>query len=146
MPGMQTVVSNATRWDTFEHMLDQNALPRSEQLFRQRYKKSPSFISIHMGVKAAVLPEVPLCSCLAATPWDPSPLSHLYHAFFVQSQGFDWGGKHWSPPPPYSFPTFFYSHHTVLHSLVCSSVAYQASQVTRLTPDNVSGDCGARHS
>lgn len=58
---MQTIVSNATRWDTFEYMLDQNAMPRSEQLFRKRYKKSPSFISIHMGVKADVLPKVPTC-------------------------------------------------------------------------------------
>lgn len=56
----QTVVSNATRWDTFEYMLDQNAMPRSEQLFRKRYKKSPSFISIHMGVKADALPKVGL--------------------------------------------------------------------------------------
>lgn len=55
---MQTVVSNATRWDTFEYLMDQQALPRSEQLFRERYKKSPSFISIHMGVKADVLPKV----------------------------------------------------------------------------------------
>lgn len=55
---VQTIVSNATRWDTFEYMLDQNAMPRSEQLFRKRYKKSPSFISIHMGVEANVLPKV----------------------------------------------------------------------------------------
>ena len=55
---MQTVISNATRWDTFEYLMEQQALPRSEQLFRKRYKKSPSFISIHMGVKADVLPKV----------------------------------------------------------------------------------------
>lgn len=57
---VQTVISNATRWDTFEYMMEQQALPRSEQLFRKRYKKSPSFISIHMGVKADVLPKVSL--------------------------------------------------------------------------------------
>ncbi len=55
---MQTVVSNATRWDTFEYLMEQQALPKSEQLFRKRYKKSPSFISIHMGVKADVLSKV----------------------------------------------------------------------------------------
>ena len=33
-------------------------MPRSEQKFRERYKKSPSFLSIHMGVQAAVLPQV----------------------------------------------------------------------------------------
>lgn len=29
-------------------------LPKSEQLFRRRYRKSPSFLSIHMGVRADV--------------------------------------------------------------------------------------------
>ena len=57
---LQTVISNATRWDTFEYLMEQQALPRSEQLFRKRYKKSPSFISIHMGVKVDVLPKVSL--------------------------------------------------------------------------------------
>ena len=38
--------------------MEQQALPKSEQLFRKRYKKSPSFISIHMGVKTDVLPQV----------------------------------------------------------------------------------------
>lgn len=38
--------------------MEQQALPKSEQLFRKRYKKSPSFISIHMGVRADVLPQV----------------------------------------------------------------------------------------
>ena len=33
-------------------------MPRSEQKFRERYKKSPSFLSIHMGVKADALPQV----------------------------------------------------------------------------------------
>ena len=30
--------------------------PPAERLFRQRYKKAPSFLSIHMGIKADVLP------------------------------------------------------------------------------------------
>ena len=54
----KTVVSNATRWDTFEKLMGgEGRLPPSEQGFRERYKKSPSFLSIHMGVKASVLPE-----------------------------------------------------------------------------------------
>ena len=69
---MQTVISNATRWDTFEYLMEQQALPRSEQLFRKRYKKSPSFISIHMGVKADVLPKVSVC------------LSHLMYTYGSQ--------------------------------------------------------------
>jgi hypothetical protein len=33
-----------------------SAHPPAEKLFRQRYKKAPSFLSIHMGIKADVLP------------------------------------------------------------------------------------------
>ena len=55
---LQSIVSNATRWDTFEHLLSEDKMPRSEQKFRERYKKSPSFLSIHMGVRADVLPQV----------------------------------------------------------------------------------------
>ena len=51
----KTVISNATRWDTFEKMLNkapkEYAMPESEASFRQKYKKSPSFVSIHMGIK-----------------------------------------------------------------------------------------------
>ena len=54
----KSIVSNATRWDTFESMMGTEPLPPSETAFRKRYKKSPSFLSIHMGVKAELLPEV----------------------------------------------------------------------------------------
>jgi hypothetical protein len=54
----KAVVSNATRWDTFEGLMAKQALPKAEQLFRGRYVKSPSFLSIHMGVRADALPEV----------------------------------------------------------------------------------------
>ncbi len=30
----RTVVSNATRWDTFEHMLGEDKMPEDEKLFR----------------------------------------------------------------------------------------------------------------
>jgi len=50
----KTVISNATRWDTFESMLGESKLPTCEKLFRQRYKKAPSFFSLHVGVDAAV--------------------------------------------------------------------------------------------
>ena len=52
------MVSNATRWDTFEAMMGEAQLPPSEAAFRKRYQKSPSFLSIHMGVRAELLPEV----------------------------------------------------------------------------------------
>lgn len=53
----RSIVSNATRWDTFEKLMGgEEALPPSEKAFRQRYKKSPSFLSVHMGVKAHAVP------------------------------------------------------------------------------------------
>ena len=50
------IVSNATRWDTFEKLLTNNPLPKKEEKWQQRYEKSPSFLSLHLGVKSEVLP------------------------------------------------------------------------------------------
>lgn len=52
----KAVVSNATRWDTFDKLLEPGAVPAEEKRFQQLYKKSPSFLSIHMGVDAACVP------------------------------------------------------------------------------------------
>ncbi|KAA3466752.1 prolycopene isomerase, chloroplastic [Gossypium australe] len=52
----QTIISNATRWDTFGKMLKAENLPKEEENFQKVYVKAPSFLSIHMGVKADVLP------------------------------------------------------------------------------------------
>ncbi|KAF7804203.1 Prolycopene isomerase, chloroplastic [Senna tora] len=52
----KTIISNATRWDTFGKLLKGEALPKEEQNFQNVYVKAPSFLSIHMGVKAEVLP------------------------------------------------------------------------------------------
>ena len=50
----KAIVSNATRWDTFEKLLqggpERVPLPPGEEAFRGSYKKSPSFVSIHMGI------------------------------------------------------------------------------------------------
>jgi prolycopene isomerase len=98
----KVVISNATRWDTFEGLLGEEKLPESERLFRNRYKKSPSFLSIHMGVKAEVLPPGTECHHIIVEDWkemetpygtlfvsipsllDPSicpPGTHVFHAF-----------------------------------------------------------------
>jgi prolycopene isomerase len=45
------VISNATRWDTFGNLLSD--IPRSEQRWRQWYQPSPSFLSLHLGVRAS---------------------------------------------------------------------------------------------
>ncbi|KAJ6847930.1 prolycopene isomerase, chloroplastic [Iris pallida] len=52
----KTVISNATRWDTFGKLVKVDDLPEDEKNFQRIYVKAPSFLSIHMGVKASVLP------------------------------------------------------------------------------------------
>ena len=48
------VISNATRWDTFGRLVP--FVPENEAKFRKRYVKSPSFLTVHLGIKADVLP------------------------------------------------------------------------------------------
>ncbi|XP_047967550.1 prolycopene isomerase, chloroplastic [Salvia hispanica] len=52
----KTIISNATRWDTFGKLLKKENLPKEEKKFQEAYVKAPSFLSIHVGVKADVLP------------------------------------------------------------------------------------------
>ncbi|KAI4369143.1 hypothetical protein MLD38_017626 [Melastoma candidum] len=52
----KTIISNATRWDTFGKLVKQEDLPKEEREFQKRYVKAPSFLSIHMGVRADILP------------------------------------------------------------------------------------------
>jgi len=61
------IVSNATRWDTFNKLLLKEEVPGNEKKWQQRYQKSPSFLSLHMGVKAEVFPKVTECHPLAAS-------------------------------------------------------------------------------
>lgn len=62
------IISNATRWDTFDNLLDE--VPSSEAKWRQRYTKSPSFLSLHLGVKAAALPAGLDCHHILLDDWD----------------------------------------------------------------------------
>ncbi|MFM1800285.1 MAG: Carotene isomerase, partial [Cyanobacteriota bacterium] len=88
------VVSNATRWDTFAspssssgpssgsadraddptsapHPLVEAAhTPASEQAWRRRYKPSMSFLSLHLGLDAAVVPPDLACHHLLLERWD----------------------------------------------------------------------------
>ena len=41
----KTVISNATRWDTFENMIGEDRLPESERLFRCERESSDQQIS-----------------------------------------------------------------------------------------------------
>lgn len=63
------IVSNATRWDTFEKLLPPESLPASEQRWQNRYQKSPSFLSLHLGVKAEVLPPGTECHHIVLEDW-----------------------------------------------------------------------------
>ncbi len=64
------IISNATRWDTFEKLLPKETLPKKEQKWQQCYQKSPSFLSLHLGVKASVLPEGTDCHHILLENWD----------------------------------------------------------------------------
>lgn len=63
------IVSNATRWDTFEKLLPQVDLPVAEKKWQQAYEKSPSFLSLHLGVKAEVIPPETECHHILLSEW-----------------------------------------------------------------------------
>ncbi|MGF1482102.1 MAG: carotenoid isomerase [Cyanophyceae cyanobacterium] len=64
------IVSNATRWDTFDKLLPPAAMPAAEKRWRQRYQKSPSFLSLHLGVEADVLPPGTECHHILLEEWE----------------------------------------------------------------------------
>ena len=63
------VVSNATRWDTFGNLIDSAHSPKAENTWRKRYKPSPSFLSLHLGIDAAVVPPGFHCHHLLLEDW-----------------------------------------------------------------------------
>ncbi|MDH6055231.1 carotenoid isomerase [Umezakia ovalisporum] len=65
----QRIVSNATRWDTFTKLLPGDKIPINEIKWQQSYEKSPSFLSLHMGVKAAVVPHGTHCHHIILEDW-----------------------------------------------------------------------------
>ena len=64
------IISNATRWDTFGKLVKSEYTPKKEQKWQQRYQKSPSFLSLHLGVDASVLPEGTECHHILLESWD----------------------------------------------------------------------------
>jgi prolycopene isomerase len=68
------IVSNATRWDTFEKLLPDEEMPEGEKKWQQRYQKSPSFLSLHLGVKADVLPAGTECHHILLEDWEQMEL------------------------------------------------------------------------
>ncbi|MEH2336689.1 carotenoid isomerase [Nostoc sp.] len=64
------IVSNATRWDTFEQLLPAEEMPYNEKKWQQNYQKSPSFLSLHIGVKESVLPAGSECHHILLEDWE----------------------------------------------------------------------------
>jgi prolycopene isomerase len=64
------IVSNATRWDTFGKLLPPEFTPQKEKRWQQRYQKSPSFLSLHLGVDTNVLPQGTECHHILLENWD----------------------------------------------------------------------------
>jgi len=64
------IVSNCTRWDTFEKLLPAEEMPNAERKWQQRYQKSPSFLSLHLGVMAEVLPYGTECHHILLEDWE----------------------------------------------------------------------------
>lgn len=64
------IVSNATRWDTFEKLMAPEQMPAAERKWQQRYRKSPSFLSLHLGVRAEALPPGTECHHILLEDWD----------------------------------------------------------------------------
>jgi len=64
------IVSNATRWDTFEKLLPPEKMPQKEKQWQKRYQKSPSFLSLHLGVKTDILPPGTECHHILLDKWE----------------------------------------------------------------------------
>ena len=64
------VVSNATRWDTFGALVDAAHTPKAETTWRRRYKPSPSFLSLHLGIDAQIVPKGYHCHHLLLESWE----------------------------------------------------------------------------
>lgn len=123
------VVSNATRWDTFagdaggegavaRPLVDAAHTPAAERRWRRRYRPSPSFLSLHLGIDAAVVPDGFHCHHLLLERWEemeeeqgvvfvsmPSLLDpslapagrHIVHAFTPSSM------EHWRGLSPSAY-------------------------------------------
>ncbi|MGF1461439.1 MAG: carotenoid isomerase [Leptolyngbyaceae cyanobacterium] len=106
------IVSNATRWDTFNHLLAEEP-PQSEQLWQKRYAQAPSFLSLHLGVRANIIPANTDCHQILLDDWADleaaggtlflsiptlmdsglaPPQRHILHAF-TPSWMADWAGR-----------------------------------------------------
>ncbi|GAB4857191.1 hypothetical protein Ancab_015100 [Ancistrocladus abbreviatus] len=104
----KTIISNATRWDTFGKLLEAEKLPKQEEDFQKLYVKAPSFLSMHMGVKADVLPQGTDCHhFILETSW--ANLEDPYGSIFLSI-------------PTVLDPSLAPKGHHILHIFTTSSV------------------------
>jgi len=73
------IISNATRWDTFGRLLAD--IPPAEQRWRRRYQPSPSFLSLHLGVRQSAIPEGTDCHHVMLDDW--AHMETPYHTLFI---------------------------------------------------------------
>ena len=72
----KTIVSNATRWDTFggqgviDPLVETDKKPKSEETWKRRYNPSPSFLSLHLGVNKNAIPSDAHCHHLLLDRWE----------------------------------------------------------------------------
>ena len=106
------IISNATRWNTFEQLLPADELPPAEKRWQRRYEESPSFLSLHLGVEAEAIAGEPDCHHILLEDWskmedeqgtifvsiptllDPGlapPNRHIIHTFTPSSMSY-WDG------------------------------------------------------
>lgn len=106
------VISNSTRWDTFQNLLGNNKSSWWEKTWFDRYEKSPSFLSLHLGVDRSLVSNVQDCHHILLEDWakmedeqgtiflsiptilDPSLAPEGYHIFhaFTPSWMSQWHG------------------------------------------------------
>ncbi|MGD1875700.1 MAG: carotenoid isomerase [Mastigocoleus sp.] len=69
----QRIVSNATRWDTFDKLIPPEKIAirekKRQNKWQKNYQKSPSFLSLHMGVRAEVITERTDCHHIFLESW-----------------------------------------------------------------------------
>ena len=72
----KTIVSNATRWDTFggqginDPLVERDKTPPAETKWKNRYIPSPSFLSLHLGVSKDSIPSNTHCHHLLLDRWE----------------------------------------------------------------------------
>ncbi len=72
----KTIISNATRWDTFGlndqklGLVKNEIVPKNEHTWEKTYKPSPSFVSIHLGVDKKLIPKNFNCHHIIVENWE----------------------------------------------------------------------------